>query len=130
MRTEVTVNQRLLEGVGVFEGESVLLLDGIVLQEGSWDVFRLVIFQHRSPLTVAENNLPSCALQLDWAATLRMPASLWTGFAWHPFEPPPTATDATSALCSYVICSGYAEFLCIGNYGLLHNNPMHLCTLI
>ena len=40
LRTEITVNQRLLEGVGVFEGESVLLLDGMVLQEGSWDVFR------------------------------------------------------------------------------------------
>ena len=43
LRTEVTVNQRLLEGLGVLEGDSVLLLNGMVLHEGGWDVFRLAI---------------------------------------------------------------------------------------
>lgn len=40
LRTELSINQRLLEGIGIFEGDSLLLLDGMVLQEGSWDVFR------------------------------------------------------------------------------------------
>ena len=63
LRTEITVNQRLLEGVGVYEGDSVLLLDGMVLQEGGWDVFRLAILGrgHFQP----SQYMASCGLQLD-----------------------------------------------------------------
>lgn len=43
LRSEVTHNQRQLRQYGMEEGDSVVLLNGIVLQLDSADVFRLAL---------------------------------------------------------------------------------------
>lgn len=42
LKTEVAYNQAVLQQVGVPPGDSILLLDGLILQEDDMNVFRWV----------------------------------------------------------------------------------------
>ncbi len=46
LKTGIEYNQRVLEAIGVVAGSSVLLLNGIVIQEDELNIYRYSMVQH------------------------------------------------------------------------------------